>query len=168
MRQQFIITFIGDDRTGLVEHIARCVNDQGGNWLDSQLSKLGGKFAGLVLVEIDPAAEGPLSDALQTLDGHPFSVRVTPAGRGEAQDADLTLTVTGPDRPGIVREVSSALARHGINVVRLDSRVFGAPFTGEAMFEARVQASLPAELDRLSLDDALDEIADRLTLEIDR
>ena len=44
-----------------------------------------------------------------------WSVRVTPAGTPSlsAEQANFQLAVIGPDRPGIVREISKALADSG-------------------------------------------------------
>ena len=48
----YIVSFIGDDRPGLVEEIANAVKDCEGNWQESRLSQLGGKFAGLILITL--------------------------------------------------------------------------------------------------------------------
>ena len=54
MPQHFIVSFIGNDRTGLVEQVAECIRRHEGNWLQSQLSYLEGKFAGLILIALPP------------------------------------------------------------------------------------------------------------------
>ena len=58
MTTAYIITFIGDDRPGLVEQLSSVIENNGGNWHESRLSQLGGKFAGLVLVSL-PRDNGP-------------------------------------------------------------------------------------------------------------
>ena len=50
METSYVITFIGDDRPGLVEQVASVIENNRGNWHESRLSQLGGKFAGLVPV----------------------------------------------------------------------------------------------------------------------
>ena len=66
METSYIVTFIGDDRPGLVESLSRVIESNRGNWLESRLSQLGGKFAGLVLVTLPddngPALEADLKD----------------------------------------------------------------------------------------------------------
>ncbi len=47
-----VMTIIGPDRTGLVESLAGCVAENGGNWLESRLCRLGGEFAGILRIEI--------------------------------------------------------------------------------------------------------------------
>ena len=169
MQTSFIITFIGDDRPGLVEQLSSVIEENGGNWQQSRLSQLGGKFAGLVLVTLPEERSAALESALRGLDASGLSVRVTPtedvkvpaAGRG------IQLSVIGPDRPGIVREVARALAGRQINVVEMDSHVSSAPMSAEMLFHSRIDAEIPEHLDLDDLQDSLEDIADNMTLEIE-
>jgi len=165
----YIVTFIGDDRPGLVEELSAVIEDNRGNWHESRLSQLGGKFAGLVLVSL-PRESGPALEAeLKGLSASGLSVRVTPTD-GAAKSPGgrpITLSVIGPDRLGIVREISHALAERGINVVEMDSQVSSAPMSAEMIFQARIDAEVPPHTDLDDLHDTLDEIANHMTLEID-
>ena len=168
MQNRYVITFIGDDRRGIVEHLADKIQSHDGNWLDSRLSQLEGKFAGLILVELSDARSAALEQALGELPGGDLSVRVTPAG--EAPDETglpLALNLMGPDRPGIVREISSALAAAGLNVLTMDSHVESAAFTGEPIFYATISAIAAETLSIAALKDKLDAIAETMTVEID-
>jgi glycine cleavage system regulatory protein len=165
----FIITFIGDDRPGLVEEVASVIESNRGNWHESRLSQLGGKFAGLVLVSL-PAAEGETLEAqLKALSASGLSIRVTPCEGSTAHAGGhaITLSVVGPDRLGIVKEISHTLAERRINVVEMDSRVDSAPMSSERMFHARIDAEVPEDTDLDDLHDTLDEIANHMTLDID-
>ena len=77
------------------------------------------------------------------------------------------LHVLGPDRLGIVREISRALSLRAINVTELDSEVISAAMSGEALFKARIDALVPASADLEDLSDTLDDIANQMTLDID-
>ena len=168
MQNRYVITFIGSDRRGIVEQLADVIQQQHGNWLDSKLSQLGGKFAGLILVELADDRSAALEKALRDLPGGDLSVRITEAGQASREvGTALTLTLTGPDRPGIVREISRALAAAGINVSKMESHVEGAAFTGEPMFHATLNASAPEILSVDAFQESLDRIADEMTLEID-
>jgi glycine cleavage system regulatory protein len=164
----YIVTFIGDDRPGLVESVSRVIEQAGGNWHESRLSQLGGKFAGLVLVSLPATSGDALQSALKALTEHGLSVRVTPAGPGTVitTPRSITLTVIGPDRLGIVREIARALASHAVNVVDMDSRVSSAPMSSEQLFEARIEAEIPGDTVMDELSDMLDEIANQMTLDI--
>lgn len=167
MSKSYIITFIGDDRPGLVEDLAQVIADEGGNWLESRLSQLAGKFAGIIRVSLDSGDSKSFQSALEDLTRKGLSVRVHPAD-GEPGSAGrvVVLTAIGPDRPGIVREISAALATRQLNVVEMDSRVSSAPMTAEQLFEAIVHLEVPTDASLDELSDTLDHIANSMTLDI--
>jgi glycine cleavage system regulatory protein len=179
MQTSYIVTFIGDDRPGLVEEVSHVIERNGGNWQESRLSQLGGKFAGLILVSLPADGGTSLEAELSALAASGISVRVTPSTastRGEAgagkpatppPGRNITLTVIGPDRRGIVREISHALARRRINVLEMESEVRSAPMSAEMIFSARIEAWIPEATNLDDLRDKLDEIANTMTLEID-
>src|SRR5882672_5224578 len=111
MQTTLVMTVIGPDRTGLVESIARVVAEHGGNWLESRMCRLGGEFAGILRVEVPLEKKSPLLAALQKISGLNVTIRddvkmIPPAGMRQTK-----LEIIGSDRPGIVREITSALAR---------------------------------------------------------
>jgi len=165
----YIVTFIGDDRPGLVESLSRVIESSRGNWLESRLSQLGGKFAGLILVTLPDDNGAKLETDLKGLSLSGLSVRVTPAASMAATShgQSVTLKVIGPDRLGIVREISRALAQREVNVVEMDSQVNSAPMSAELIFSARIDAEIPEHIDLDDLEDSLEEIANTMTLEID-
>ena len=171
METSYILTFIGDDRPGLVEQLSSVIEKNGGNWHDSKLSQLGGKFAGLILVSLPAGSGQALESELKALSDSGLSVRVTATGESVAAapvpGRDISLAVMGPDRPGIVREISRALAQRKINVVEMDSAVQSAPMSAEMIFTASIHARIPEATDMDDLSDTLDEIANQMTLEID-
>ena len=169
MQSSFIVTFIGDDRPGLVEQLSSAIERCGGNWQESRLSQLGGKFAGLVLVSLPEDTGDNPEHTLKGLASSGISVRVTPATGGvtASEGRRITLAVLGPDRPGIVREISRALAAEHVNVIEMESEVSSAPMSGELLFRAEILAEIPRGASQEALSDALDGIAEQMTLEID-
>lgn len=169
MNSSYIITFIADDRPGLVEQLSAVIKQNQGNWLESRLSQLGGKFAGLILVSLPQECSRALETDLASLDPGCLSVSVTATGEQAvpAPGSSITLSVIGPDRQGIVQEISRVLAREHINVIELDSAVNSAPMSAEMIFNARIHASIPEGTDLDGLRETLDSIAEDMTLEID-
>lgn len=169
MQTSFIVTFIGDDRPGLVEQLSSAIERCGGNWHESRLSQLGGKFAGLLLVSLPAEAAESLRQTLKGLASSGISVRVTPAAgvNSSGEGRRVTLAVLGPDRPGIVREISRALAAEQVNVIEMESEVSSAPMSGEPLFRADIVAEIPLSASLEALADALDVIAEAMTLDID-
>jgi glycine cleavage system regulatory protein len=165
----FIITFIGDDRPGLVEELAGVISDHGGNWQESRLQQLAGKFAGLVAISLPSDRDTELRNAMKALAPKGLSVKVTPLESlpdDAATARSVRLTIVGPDRPGIVREISSALAQQHINVVDMHSDVSSAPMSAEAMFSASVEAHIDEKSDLEELQDRLEEIANLMLVDV--
>ena len=50
MSVSLVLTVIGDDRPGLVGQLSAAISKHNGNWLESSMSHLAGKFAGIVCV----------------------------------------------------------------------------------------------------------------------
>ena len=169
MDTSYIITFIGDDRPGLVEQMSSVIESNRGNWLESRLSQLGGKFAGLILVSLPADSGDALRAELKALSATGLSVKVTPTSDTSLspEGRAITLTVLGPDRLGIVREISRALAERQINVIEMDSQVDSAAMSGELLFRARIDAHIPADTDLDNLHDTLEDIPEHMTLDID-
>ena len=76
------------------------------------------------------------------------------------------LNIIGPDRPGILSEVSGALLAKGVNVVELETRVGPAPMTGDQTFFAEASILVPATVSMALLQEQLNEVADALALDI--
>jgi len=165
----YIVTFIGDDRPGLVEQLSSVIESNRGNWHESRLSELAGKFAGLILVSLPSDTGDKLERELKALSTSGLSLRVTPTASGALPQSGraITLNLIGPDRLGIIREISRTLAQRDINVLDMDSQVDSAPMSGEMIFKARIDASVPRDTDLDDLYDTLEEIANQMTLEID-
>src|SRR5215510_7265224 len=60
-----VLTVIGDDRVGLVQALADAVSTHGGNWEQSQMAELAGKFAGIVVVTVPADRISDLTGALR-------------------------------------------------------------------------------------------------------
>ena len=168
MPRSYVLTLIGPDSPGLVERLAEAVADAGGNWVESEMSRLAGQFAGILRVQLPGEASlEKLREGLGACAKHGLEVQVH-AGRDEADEAPgatLHLEVVGSDPPGIVREISRAIAARGVNVVHLETRCEGAPWSGEALFRASATLSLPEDADEAALREDLEAIALDLMVE---
>jgi len=162
------MTIIGPDRTGLVESVARVVAEHGGNWLESRMCRLGGEFAGILRIELPVEKRQPLLGALQTLQTHGLTVVVRPdeASAAATQGRQTRLEIVGHDRPGIVREITSALARANVNVEEFSSECVSAPMSGETLFKAAARLQLPDRCDLAALKTDLEKIAADLLVDV--
>jgi glycine cleavage system regulatory protein len=147
MIESLVMTIIGGDRPGLVELVSACVADHGGNWLESRMSHLGGRFAGIARVEVPAERLAELKRALHGLEADGLRV-VVESGAGEVAPVGLaaTLELVGNDRPGILRTVTGVLAEHGVNVEELSSECVSAPMGGGDLFQAKARVLVPAKV----------------------
>ena len=162
------MTIIGPDRTGLVESVARVVAEHGGNWLESRMCRLGGEFAGILRIELPVEKRQMLLNALQKLQEHGLQIVVRPGETAAATEKGRPsrLEIVGHDHPGIVREITSALARANVNVEEFSSECVSAPMSGETLFKAVARLQLPDGCNVAALKTELEKIADDLLVDI--
>lgn len=154
----FVISVLGDDRAGLVEALSAVIADHGGNWEQSHMTQLAGKFAGVVLVSIPSQQATPFTSALRSLEHSGLLHLSFEEGRDvEQTGAAIEIRVVGNDHPGIVHELSQLLARRRVNIDDLETGTSPAPMAGGRLFEAVAKLRLPLGL---SSDDLVDEIGD--------
>jgi glycine cleavage system regulatory protein len=167
MQRSLVMTVIGADRPGLVDSVASIVAQYGGNWLESRMSRLGGQFAGIVHVEVPQEKERPLVEALKNLDAEGLKI-VVHADRQlpSTQPPPSTLEIVGQDRPGIVRQISHALAEFGVNVEELHTECSSAAMSGQTLFRASARLSIPPACKVEELRQTLEKIAADLIVEI--
>lgn len=165
---QLVLTAVGDDREGLVSALSKAVESHGGNWLDSQLARLAGKFAGIVLVDLPSEEVSAFTDAAAALhDEIGWKVDVTAAGAGGAPGHEVQVHLLGSDRPGMVRQISTALAEQHVSITSLHSLTRDAPEGGGVLFEATALVTLPDGLEVDAVRAALEPIADELMVDLE-
>ena len=71
-----VITVFAPDKPGLVEQIALCIAEHGGNWLESRMSRLAGQFAGILRLSVPAESHDELIEALQGLSAHNIRVLI--------------------------------------------------------------------------------------------
>ncbi|WP_299015678.1 ACT domain-containing protein [uncultured Photobacterium sp.] len=164
--KHLIITVIGKDRPGLVEMLSDIVYQNNGNWLSSSLNKLAGQFAGILQIEVASQYIPILSNALSQIDE--LQIHIVEEDTADAPAIALhNLTITGNDRPGIVKDVTTKLNQLGININRIKTDTQSAPNWGYPIFTARFQLELPDDIELEVVQDSLEKLADDLTVDID-
>jgi glycine cleavage system regulatory protein len=163
-----VMTVIGKDKPGLVESVADLVASHGGNWLESRMSRLGGHFAGILRVEIPAEKERGLIASLEGLNARGLTIVIhSDQAKIEPPPGRLrVLEIVGQDRPGIVRQISHALASYGVNVEELQTECASAAMTGETLFKARAKLRVPASADVEKIRQNLEKIASDLIVDI--
>ena len=162
-----VLTLLGPDRPGLVELVASVIAAHGGNWLESRMSHLAGKFAGILRITADEAKAAELSRALTALDAKGLRIVVeASAAAPEQQCRTIGLELVGHDRPGIVREISRVLAACGVNIEEFESELTSAPDSGDILFRGRARLRTPPHISPEMLRTALEAVAMDLMVDL--
>lgn len=163
----FTLTCIGDDRAGLVSDLSGPIHAHGGNWSRSQMARLGGKFAGILLVDVpDARADGLAADLAALKDAGLVVTLERTDEPAPASAVRWSLELLGADRPGIVAEVSAALAREQVSIEELATDVREAPMAGGLLFEAHAVLVAGSDASVEAVRSVLEAIADELMVEI--
>lgn len=166
--ESLVLTVVCDDRPGVVARLSKLLEQHGGNWTESSMLSLAGKFAGILLASVPQDQCEALVADLNALAGEGMQVSVhrsqAPAHSGDS--AQFVLELVGQDRPGIIRDITAILSRHGVNVLELDSSCESASMSGEMLFRARARLLIPQGLDRELLQAELEKLANELMVDI--
>jgi glycine cleavage system regulatory protein len=171
MTTYLVVTVTCPDRPGIVERITEVVVRHAANWEDSRMARLGGDFAGIVLISVAPAEAGALTQSLLALADEETTVAVKTTRSEEitvlARSRLFQLHLAGADHEGIVHTVSAYLATRGINVESMETHLTRAPMSAAPLFHMDAVLKVPAELPVSELDQGLHEIGESLGVDID-
>jgi glycine cleavage system regulatory protein len=163
-----VLTYVGDDRPGLVNAVSDKIAAFGGTWLESRSARLAGKFAGILLVNVPEENLSALEHALRGL--APVGLHLA-IERGAVEKVKpsarlVTLDILGNERPGIVRDVTQALSALGVNIEEFESGLESAAFTGVVMFRAHARLTAPENLPLDELRKALERLAAEIMVDL--
>lgn len=166
--ESLVFTIIGNDRPGLIEKISTIVNTHSANWLGSSMAQLGGKFAGMIEVAGEAEQLSQLSASLMKLDNIGLTVVIekTVTSTEHHQETQM-ISLFGLDRPGIIREISTALATRNFNILDLKTDITRAAMTGDPMFNGLVVIQYPEISSIDDLHEALDTLSTQLDIDIE-
>ena len=167
MTTYLVLTAIGEDKPGLVESLAEVIADNSGNWLESSMSQLAGKFAGILRVSVNDSEADQLISALDGISDQLTLVieRVNSDVEIESPQT-VELNLIGNDRPGIIREFSHALASLSVNVEQLSTECISAPMSSDILFKAKANLKVPVGLELELLQREIERLADDLIVEV--
>jgi glycine cleavage system regulatory protein len=166
----FVLTVIGDDRSGLVSALSGVVTDNGGSWERSHMARLAGKFAGIVVVALPDDRVQEFREHLAPLQSEGLLEIRAEQGDDSVTGGDavrLSLALVGADRPGIVHAISRALAAGDVGIEELQTETREAPMAGGMLFEATATLLAPPGRSADELRLMLEEIADELMVDLD-
>ena len=167
MKKALVMTIIGPDRPGLIESLSATIAEHEGNWLESRMAQLAGHFTGILRIECPEEKTAALLADLRggAVSGLEVQVREE-SDTGKSLTRCLRFDVIGNDRPGIIRQLSSAIAGSGGNVEELESRLESAAMAGHSVFHATGKVCVEHDFDEATLIEALESLGDDLSVSV--
>lgn len=166
MQTSLVLTILGPDRSGLVKSLSETVKNHQGNWQESRMVQMGGQFAGLAHVSIDADKAESLKDALLSLQADGLQVLIQQSTDSATANQTLTFELLGPDRSGIVHEITQHLAALNVNIEKLESEQRSAPMSNEVLFYAEITVGLPEGVSEEDVQQAFEEVSDSLMVDL--
>jgi glycine cleavage system regulatory protein len=191
--ESLVVTVVGADRPGLVSLLSDRGRQHGASWEESRMASLAGQFAGIVHFQVPDESAAALTHALRDLESMGLNVQVVQAGHVEhgmfggpvdetgqpaapgagsagataaRASSALELELVGQDRPGIIRDISRAIADLGVSIQELSTEVSSAAMSGEHLFHASALLQVPSTVATADLQRVLEAIANELMVDV--
>ena len=74
MNTSYVLSFSAQDKPGIVELLSNTISSNGGNWLESAMSHLAGRFVGIVVVDVAEESAGALVEATAGLSSQGITI----------------------------------------------------------------------------------------------
>ncbi len=163
-----IVTVVGRDRPGIVRQISDCVQGTLVNWADSRMNHFAGHFAGTIHLQMAPKDAATVSAALQGLTSEGLQVQVArsdapPMAFGNRM---LKVELSGPDRPGIIRELSANLAERGVSINDLHTEILPPAESDQHVFRVKALLVVPENLADGALRKLLENLASQMMMDV--
>jgi len=169
MNTSIVLTVVADDHPGIVEELSDALATHGGNWTESSMMTLAGKFAGILLAHVPEERADSFLRVLDSLEvgGMQIVAQRSDAPAHPDSTREYSIELVGQDRPGIVHEITGVLSRFGINVQELETTVQSASMSGESLFIAHARILVPDDVPMEKLREEMEELANELMVDIE-
>lgn len=166
-----IISVLGKDRPGIIAAVTHVLFEQDCNIENVSQTILQDEFSGIFIVSMPKSLSfNSMCNLLeQGTSGFDLHFHIKPLDTEPTHEASVkcepfVITTKGPDRKGLVAQITSVMARHGINVTNLQAVFKGGSDPGANIMIYEVD--IPVHLDQAALRKELNETARRLDLDI--
>ncbi len=169
MKKSMVISVLGNDSPGLVKSLSKIIVAHNGDWIESQMASLAGKFAGILRVDLPAEQHADFQAALQNSKALGLSVIFEESSTAGATPAEnqFEIELIGQDQPGIVHRISSVLAQIHANVDELHTEVIEASMSGENLFKANIKIHIASDVEPSDIRALLEDLANELIVDIE-
>jgi len=172
MKREYVITAVGKDRPGIVAGVTEVLFELGGNIEDSSMTILAGEFAMILIVSLPDGVM--LGDVEEKLDAVRKSLRlvlsIKELGPDEKERASgryeekYMISVLGVDKPGIVYRVTELLAKNGVNITDVQTKMAGE--IGNPIYTMVLEVEVPKEIDMKAVSHELESLGRDLKIDV--
>jgi glycine cleavage system transcriptional repressor len=170
--KQAILTVIGKDRRGIIAKVTGILYACGCNLEDVSMTLLEGEFAMMMVVSYESAKRGKMESDLKRLYGiwkltFTWKDITQKLRRGEKHlpgTSSYLVTAMGRDRTGIVYDTSHLMARFGLNITDLNSRILGNE--RHSIYMMMLEADVPKKVSIRKLERSLAALGKKLKIEV--
>jgi len=170
MNKILIVTVLATDRPGIVNTLSETLVAHNANWIDSRMSNLADKFAGLLKISVPTDQLVNLKEALQSLHNTDNQLHIlmdeAASSAPRRVTTPLSVELIGTDQPGIIDNITHVLARLNVNIRELQSELREASMSSEILFWANLQLGLPDGISHDDVQDELEKLSEQLMVDI--
>lgn len=140
--KQLVVTAIGTDKTGIVSELTKVISHCNCNIIDSRMALFGSEFTFIMLLSGDAQAISRVEHVLPiTCQEIGLLTMSKPTARHEESiDRQIwQLELCGPDKHGMVSDVSTMLAENNIHIAALKTNCFSPDEKQQAEFNLNAE-----------------------------
>ncbi len=165
--KSIVISVLGDDKPGLIDGLSSIVDLHKGDWVESRMSKIEGKFAGILRINVPDNNLSALAEGLDSSDlGLSIVCEEVHPPTNFSRFKSYNIELIGNNHSGIIRQLSHVLANLGANLEEMQTEVFDGSMSGEKLFKAKIHLQLPIGVNEDFVRTKLEQIANEMMVEI--
>lgn len=168
MQNYLVISAIGGDRPGIVDHLSQTVSECGGNVEGSRMAVFGSEFTIAMMVSGSWDAIAKIENALPRLERKLDLILIskrTTLKENQTATLQYMVEVIAMDHPGIIHDVATFFSQRSINIEDLYTSSYPAPHTGAPIFTMNLTIGVPGEYSIATLRGEFLEMCDALNLD---
>ena len=165
--KSILISVLGDDKPGLLDSLSEIIVSNGGDWVESNMSTVEAKFAGILRVNVPPKNAKKL---IKELTSSNLGLQIACEETAPVTFSDFksyNIELIGQNHVGIINKLSHVLTYElKANVEGIKTEIIDASMSGEQLFKAQITLHLPKSVNERLIKDKLELIADEMMVEI--
>ena len=165
--KSILISVLGDDKPGLLDSLSEIIVSNDGDWIESNMSTVEAKFAGILRVNV-PSKNA--SKLMKELTSSKLGLQIACEETAPVTFSDFksyNIELIGQNHVGIINKLSHVLTYElKANVEGIKTEIIDTSMSDEQLFKAQITLHLPKSVDERLIKDKLELIADEMMVEI--